>query len=42
MRRSWNILIWAVIAMLVVGTAAWMVWAGHQPRLESIWAPDTE
>jgi hypothetical protein len=35
-----NILMWALIAISVIVTAAWMVWAGHQPETHSSWAPD--
>lgn len=37
-----NILVWTLIGMLVIGTAAWTVWAGRQPRTHSIWAPDAD
>jgi hypothetical protein len=42
MRRSLNILLWAVILLLFVGTGIWMVWASQQARTHSIWAPDTD
>jgi len=41
-RRSLHILAWVVIALLFVGTGIWTVWASHQPRTHSIWAPDME
>ena len=35
-----NIIAWIGIGLLLVLIAAWTVWAGHQPDLHSIWAPD--
>ena len=28
------------IVLILILIAAWMVWAGRQPDLRSIWAPD--
>jgi hypothetical protein len=36
-RRGVNISIWAVIVILTISTAAWVVWASRQPRTNSIW-----
>lgn len=42
MRRTLNIVIWVVIAILAIGTGVWSLWASHQPGTHSIWAPDTD
>jgi len=31
---------WVGIGLMLVLIVAWTVWAGHQPDLRSIWAPD--
>ena len=42
MRKTLNILAWIIIGLLFVATCFWTVWASHQPRTHSVWAPDTE
>jgi hypothetical protein len=38
-RSPANALAWALIALLATLTAAWMVWAAHQPEVRSSWTP---
>lgn len=35
-----SILPWIVIAILAVGTAGWVIWAGYQKGVRSSWTPD--
>jgi hypothetical protein len=35
-----NTITWVGIGLILILIAAWTVWAGHQPNLQSIWAPD--
>ena len=41
-RNRFNLLIWAVILLLVIGTCVLMLWASDQPRPHSVWAPDSQ
>jgi Na+/melibiose symporter-like transporter len=35
-----SILPWVLIAILVIATVGWMVWAAHQPEVRSSWNLD--
>ena len=39
-RKLLNILLWGLIALLAILIGVWTLWAGHQPDVPSIWAPD--
>ena len=37
-KSKWlNVFIWVTVAVLVILTAAWIVWAEHQPAAQSMW-----
>jgi hypothetical protein len=33
-------IMWIIIGLMLVLIAAWTVWAGRQPDVHSMWAPD--
>jgi multisubunit Na+/H+ antiporter MnhB subunit len=33
-------LVWILIGIILALTGVWTLWAAHQPRLTSIWAPE--
>lgn len=35
-----NVILWTLIALVAVLIGVWTIWAGRQPDVPSIWAPD--
>jgi hypothetical protein len=33
-------ILWIIIGLMLTLIAAWTVWAGRQPGIRSMWAPD--
>jgi hypothetical protein len=38
--RYLQIILWAVIVLVAALIGGWTIWAGQQPEIHSIWAPD--
>jgi hypothetical protein len=37
-KSKWlNVFIWVTMAVLVILTVVWIVWAEHQPAVQSMW-----
>lgn len=41
-KKTLNVLAWVLIAVLLVATLWAFVWAGHQPKVHSIWGDPSE